>query len=201
MATAGHQQPIESLFASPRAIDLGEQTALARRVGQLLESLQQEFLLPDSSAAPVGTWLACSVLWMLAAGTSTHASTAAHEAITPPAAPEQRGHRDAKRLGRFRQLIERQYLDHWPVARYARHLALSETSLNRLCRAMTGTTAFELIQLRLALEARRRLIYSLNSVSRVAAELGFQDPAYFSRFFRRRNGLGPNEYRRRHHGG
>ena len=195
MATAVHQLPIESLFAMPRAVDLKEQAPLARRVEQLLDRLQQEFLQPDSSAAPIGTWLACSVLWMLAAGTSTHAATAAH------AAPGMRGHQDAERLRRFRLLIERQYPEHWPVERYARHLALSETSLNRLCRAMTGTTAFELIQLRLALEARRRLIYSLNSVSRVAAELGFQDPAYFSRFFRRRNGLSPNEYRRRHHGG
>jgi AraC-like DNA-binding protein len=34
-------------------------------------------------------------------------------------------------------------------------------------------------------------------VSGIAAELGFKDPAYFSRFFRRHSGVSPNEFRRR----
>ena len=76
-----------------------------------------------------------------------------------------------------------------------------DSELNRLCRRLTGCTAFELIQQRLVLEARRRLVYAGSSVSAIAAELGFKDPAYFSRFFRRHGGLSPNEFRRRHHGG
>jgi len=114
---------------------------------------------------------------------------------------ELQGGHDPERLRRFRHLIESQYLKHWPVKRYARHLALSETSLNRLCRRLAGSTAFDMIQRRLALEARRRLVYAGNSVSGIAAELGFKDPAYFSRFFRRHSGVSPNEFRRRHVGG
>jgi AraC family transcriptional activator of pobA len=188
-ASPAHQLPIEGLFSMPRAIDLNADPQLARRAARLLEELAQEFRQPGSSAAPVGSWLACCVLWILAMGTAAHGARVTH------------GSQDAERLRRFRHLIESHYLKHWPVLRYARQLALSETSLNRFCRHFAGVTAFDLIQQRLALEARRRLVYAASSVRGIAAELGFKDPAYFSRFFRRHSGMSPNEYRRRHHGG
>jgi AraC family transcriptional activator of pobA len=189
MAAAPHQWPIETLFSVPRAIDLREDPQLALRTAELLERLAREFAQPDSWGAPVGGWLACCVLWVLAHGTVVHAGAAIHSS------------RDAERLRRFRHLIESNYLEHWPVERYARHLSLSGTSLNRLCQRLAGTTAFDLIQHRLALEARRRLVYAAGSVSGIAGELGFKDPAYFSRFFRRHSGVSPLDFRRRHHGG
>jgi AraC family transcriptional regulator, transcriptional activator of pobA len=189
VATAAHQSPIETLFSIPRVIDLREDLQLAMRVEQLLERLEHEFRQPDSWTTPVSSWLACCVLWILALVTAAHGT------------PELHSSQDAERLRRFRQLIESQYLKHWPVKRYARYLALSETSLNRLCRRLAGSTAFDLIQQRLALEARRRLVYAANSVSGIAGELGFKDSAYFSRFFRRHSGVSPNEFRRHHHGG
>jgi AraC family transcriptional regulator, transcriptional activator of pobA len=184
-----HRAPIEALFSMPRAVDLRQDPQLAARLTQLLERLAFEFSQPDSWTAPVGSWLACCVLWILALGTAAHGNS------------ESPGGHEAERLRRFRQLIESQYLKHWPVKRYAKHLALSETSLNRLCRRLAGSTAFDMIQRRLALEARRRLVYAGNSVSGIAAELGFKDPAYFSRFFRRHSGVSPNQFRRRHVGG
>ena len=189
MAAAAHRSPIETLFSAPRAIDLREDPQLALRAAQLLERLAHEFAQPDSWAAPVGGWLACCVLWVLAHGTGAHHSSEIHDT------------HEAERLRRFRHLIESHYLKHWPVERYARHLSLSETSLNRLCRRLAGVTAFDFIQQRLALEARRRLVYAANSVSGIAGELGFKDPAYFSRFFRRHSGVSPLEFRRRHLGG
>jgi AraC family transcriptional activator of pobA len=128
------------------------------------------------------------VLWILA-----HAGA--------PGVAEAPGAPDAERLRRFRHLVETHYLKHWPVKRYARMVALSEGSLNRLCARLAGTTAFALLQQRLAREARRRLIYTASSVSGIAAELGFTDPAYFSRFFRRHGGVGPTEFRRMQRGG
>src|SRR5262249_16262799 len=108
---------------------------------------------------------------------------------------------DMHKLRSFKELIESSLLKHWPVARYAAQLGISETSLNRLCRRLCGVTAFSMIQQRLALEARRRLLYVGLSVNAIAAELGFKDPAYLSRFFRRHCGLAPHEFRRRHAGG
>jgi AraC family transcriptional activator of pobA len=59
-------------------------------------------------------------------------------------------------------------------------------------------SAFELIQDRLVREACRRLIYVAVPVTQLAYELGFVDPGYFCRFFKRRTGKTPNEYRRNH---
>jgi AraC family transcriptional activator of pobA len=189
LATVNHRSPIEALFSEPRVLDLREDAQLAERIERLLERQAQEFKQPDSWTAPIGGWLACSALWALAHGTAAHGT------------PELHGGQEAVRLRRFRQLIESQYLDHRPVAHYARQLSVSETTLNRLCRSLAGTTAFDLIQRRLGLEARRRLVYAASSVNAIARELGFKDPAYFSRFFRRHSGVSPNEFRRRHHGG
>jgi AraC family transcriptional activator of pobA len=182
------QLPVQTLFSEPRAYDLGADAALARRAENLLELLRDEFQQPDSARLPVCTWLAVSVLAVLAHGVNA-------EATEFPSGP------DLKLLRRFRALIETNYLKHWPVQRYARHLDLSETSLNRLCRTLCGTTAFDLIQQRLALEARRRLVFRAHPVQGIAAELGFKDPAYFSRFFRRHCGMSPAEFRRRQAGG
>jgi AraC family transcriptional activator of pobA len=189
MASAAHQSPIEALFSMPRAIDLRGDPQLAIRAAHLLERLSHEFRQPDSWDAPVGSWLACSALWILALGSAADG------------VPEPHGSRDVERLRAFRHLIESQYLKHWPVERYARRLALSETSLNRLCLCLAGRTGFDMIQQRLVLEARRRLVYSAGSVGSIAGELGFKDPAYFSRFIRRYLGIGPKEFRQRHRGG
>jgi AraC family transcriptional activator of pobA len=203
LAPAVHQPPIEFLFSRPRVIDLAHDEDLARRLAQLLDRLAGEFRQPDSWSAPVGGWLALSVLWMLAHGTAAHVGSEreSSEGSTAHHLSGFHGGHDAARLRRFRHLIESQYLKHWPVERYAQRLALSESSLNRLCRDLAGTTAFDLIQQRLALEARRRLVYAGSAVSRIARELGFEDPAYFSRFFRRHSGVSPNEFRRRHRDG
>jgi AraC family transcriptional regulator, transcriptional activator of pobA len=187
-ATA-HRSPIETLFSVPRAVDLRGDPMLAERLAAMLDRLAQEFRQPESWAAPVGAWLACSVLWILAQGAGMRGAAGMPS------------DKDAETLRRFRRLIELQYLKHWPVGRYARHLALSETGLNRLCRRLAGATAFHLIQQRLALEARRRLVHAPSSVGGIADELGFKDPAYFSRFFRRHCGTAPAEFRLRHRGG
>jgi AraC family transcriptional activator of pobA len=189
LTMAAHRSPIEALFSMPRAIDLRADARVAERVRSLLECLEEEFRQPDSASAPTVTWLACCALWILALRVAVPAGDAYPS-----------GH-DVDRLRRFRLLIESYYLKRWPVDRYARRLALSETSLNRLCRRLAGRTAFALVQQRLALEAQRRLVYAANSVRGVGSELGFKDPAYFSRFFRRHCGVSPHEFRRRHRGG
>ena len=185
IAPAAHRAPIETLFTAARAASLGADAPLARRIAPVFERLLQEFREPESLHAPVSGWLACSALWLIAA---------AHAGETPA---EFRAGADLERLRRFRLLVERRFLQHWPVARYARALHISESSLNRLCRRSGGTTAFDWIQQRLALEARRRLIYVAGSVATIGAELGFSDPAYFCRFFRRHHGISPGSFRRR----
>ena len=183
MASSLHQAPIAALFSEPRVLELASDPLLAARAAGLFGNLIEEFRQPESPGPQVG-WLACSVLWILSSG--THHMTAMQS-------PDRY---ELDRLRRFRLLVETHYQKHWPVKRYARQLALSESSLNRICRNLTGGTAFDIVQQRLALEARRRLVYLAGSVAGVAAELGFKDPAYFCRFFRRHAGVSPTAFRR-----
>jgi AraC family transcriptional activator of pobA len=187
---APQQAPIAEMFSMPRTVDLTADSTLASRVAQIFESLLLEFRQPDGFNSPVIGWLASSALWVLAAHTDAHVG---------PAGPPRRA--DLERLWRFRQLVEQHYSQHWSVERYARLLAVSASSLNRLCRGLTGVTAFDLIQQRVALEARRHLVYLPISVAAIAAELGFKDPAYFSRFFRKHCGMSPAVFRRRQEAG
>ena len=92
-------------------------------------------------------------------------------------------------------LVEAHFLAHWPLSRYASHLGLSAERLNRLVRAETGRSALALVHERLAREACRRIVYIAAPISRLADELGFADPAYFCRFFKRRTGQSPRAYR------
>jgi len=100
-------------------------------------------------------------------------------------------------LARFEALIEAQYLAHWGVAEYAAALAVSPAHLSRLSRAATGRPASGLIEDRLIREARRNLVYTNLSVSRIAYALGFEDPAYFTRVFTRATGTSPRAFRQR----
>jgi AraC family transcriptional regulator, transcriptional activator of pobA len=62
-------------------------------------------------------------------------------------------------------------------------------------RTETGCNVQSLIHARLAREAKRRLFHVAAPVSKLAFELGFDDPAYFCRFFKRHVGLSPRAYR------
>ena len=86
------------------------------------------------------------------------------------------------------------------VAFYAGRLGVSETHLNRICRAAFGTSALGAITRRLMLEATRDLTFTTMSVKEVAYSLGFEDPAYFTRAFLRATGETPGAFRKRERG-
>jgi len=74
-------------------------------------------------------------------------------------------------------------------------LQTSEARLRRACLAVTGRPPIELVHSRVLVEAERQLRYTSMPVTQVAYYLGFDDPAYFTRFFTRRMGLSPRAFR------
>ena len=80
---------------------------------------------------------------------------------------------------------------------YARNLAVTPTHLSRVTRAATGLSASRLIEERIIREARRNLVYTNLPISTIAYELGYDDPAYFSRVFSRATGMSPRAFRTR----
>jgi len=67
--------------------------------------------------------------------------------------------------------------------------------LSRICRSVARQSALQMLHERLMLEARRLLAYTPMSVLEVAAAIGYEDPAYFSKFFTRATGHAPSQYR------
>jgi AraC family transcriptional activator of pobA len=104
--------------------------------------------------------------------------------------------RGGEHFGRFCELIEEHYTGHHPVAFYARRIGITAAHLNVLCRQAAGKSALELIHERVLLEAKRNLVYTSMTVSVVSYTIGFSDPAYFTRFFKRQVGMSPKDFRR-----
>ena len=105
---------------------------------------------------------------------------------------------DLQVFHRFNALIEQHYREHWPLWRYGEEMGVTESRLNDICRRMADLPSKRLVHDRLLQEAKRLLMYSTGSVNEIAYDLGFKDPAYFSRFFLRETGSKPSAYRQRH---
>ena len=101
----------------------------------------------------------------------------------------------AELVHRFVERVETRFQHHDALTDYARMLGASVPHLSRSCRELLGRSAARVIQDRLMIEARRDLVYTSMSISRISFRLGFADPAYFSRFFSKRAGVSPSDYR------
>jgi AraC family transcriptional activator of pobA len=159
----------------------GEDGQASRRIRGLLDQIEAEFHAPGAASVRLQVWLVRALLLLLV-----------RARLRADQSTDGSGNR---LMENFRQLVEAHYADHWPVETYAAALNLTESRLNRLSRKLSGQTAFALTQERLLLEARRKLIYTATPVSQLAYELGFSDPAYFCRFFKKLSGQAPSSFR------
>ena len=105
------------------------------------------------------------------------------------------GRRKQRQIQQFKALLDRDFRQHRPVQAYADALGLTAGQLSRICREVLGMSSLDVINARLLHEAQRDLVYTSSSIKQLAGELGFEDDAYFSRFFKRHTGLSPREFR------
>lgn len=104
-----------------------------------------------------------------------------------------RGHTHLKA---FSKLLEQRYREQRPISEYASSLGITAVHLNAVCQRLAGQSALSIVHQRLLLEAKRNLIYTTLSVSQIADLLGFSEPAYFTRFFKRLTGTTPSGFRK-----
>ena len=174
---------LHTLFATPTSLALPRNEDSTHRQHILWQMLHAEAQQPaTATTGPVPLWLTRCVLWQLAqwrARCDGPPRTQGRHAL----------------YTRWLVLVEKHYAEHWPITRYASHLGLSAERLNRLVRAETGHSAQHVVHARLVREACRLLVHVQAPVSQLAFDLGFSDPAYFSRFFKRHTGHTPAAYR------
>ncbi|MBF9024157.1 helix-turn-helix domain-containing protein [Rhodobacterales bacterium HKCCD6035] len=77
----------------------------------------------------------------------------------------------------------------------AARLDVTPIHFTRICREITGRTALALINEVLMAEARRRLVDTDDSAAKIARDLGYSSPAYFTRAFGQETGTTPTGYR------
>lgn len=99
-------------------------------------------------------------------------------------------------IQRFNQLLEQHFTSFHKVNEYAERLGLTPNHLSDSLKKISGKTAGELIHQRIVLEAKRLLLHSSLATKEIAYQLGFNDPSYFSRFFKTNAGASPESFRR-----
>ncbi|MEM7337656.1 MAG: helix-turn-helix domain-containing protein [Actinomycetota bacterium] len=95
----------------------------------------------------------------------------------------------------FRQLVEEGYWRSRSAQSYALRLGVSYKHLNGVCKATVGRSAKTYIDDAVILEAKRRLAIDDTPVSRLASDLGFDEPGNFTKFFTKRVGSTPTQFR------
>ena len=95
----------------------------------------------------------------------------------------------------FKRDIQKE--DGIPTIQYfAEHLNYSPNYLSELIRKATDKSVLEHIHLEIINIAKIKLLNSDQPVSEIAFDLGFEYSQYFSRLFKKKTGVTPNEYRR-----
>ena len=96
----------------------------------------------------------------------------------------------------FIELLVIHYREEHKVEFYASELNLSSNYLTLIVKQVTGQSVSDFIYEMLYSEARTLLSHSKLSVQEIAAKLNFSDQSSFGKFFKRKSGLSPKEFRK-----
>ncbi|MCG5241517.1 helix-turn-helix domain-containing protein [Azospirillum doebereinerae] len=186
-----HEAELRAALALPFARDLDpaapDRPALERAFAAIAEEFRAHHLGRASAIAAHVTLMLVTAARLIAAETIA-AAGGSGRGRSP----------DVRLLARLRPLIDERFREHWPVERYAGALGVTAGRLNAACRRVTGRSTLQLVHARVMLEAKRSLTYTGLGMAEIGYALGFEDPAYFSRFFAKRDGRSPHAFRRAH---
>lgn len=187
LASASGNALTESLpfFNNPYASPVLKITAVQlSHITQIISQIHSEFNSTNADRAEM--LHACLAQFLITARRMYHdASVTAVTAASPPGLTH-----------KFKMLAHKNFIRYKSVADYAALLNITPGHLNDSVHRDTGKSASEIIHDRIILEAKRLLYHSPKSVKEIAAELLYDDPSYFSRFFKARTGASPEQFRR-----
>ncbi|HFK5508560.1 helix-turn-helix domain-containing protein [Elizabethkingia anophelis] len=96
----------------------------------------------------------------------------------------------------FLESVRNHFSENYPVSRFADLLSTTEAKLNEVSKLHTNKTAQNVIYSLVISEAKRLLLYEKLSVKEIAYQLGFNDPFYFSNFFKKHTSHSPKDYQK-----
>jgi len=180
--------PFAALARSVRLLDCRSNAQLLAQLEQYLQLLHRELGNHRAGNAAMLQMLVAAVLITLhrqlaTQGLANEEGTALNQQALVQA---------------FRILLDEHFRAAWKVEQYAHALHVSASTLNRACHTVLGMATKQALQQRVLHEAKRRLIYTGEPLEQIACSIGYRDPAYFSRVFRRLTGDSPGAFRQRH---
>lgn len=99
-------------------------------------------------------------------------------------------------LMKFVNLLEQHFTQHYSVSEYASFLNRSSRTLSDLTAQQLSKTPSQMIQERVVLEAQRMLVHSSSNINQISYQLGFEDPSYFVKYFKKHTRLSPSDFRK-----
>jgi len=176
----GREPAFAGLFRAPCQLPLGADS----RIAGTLASLSRELVwTAPGHAAAVEAHLLSVLVETLRLLVQAHAASPAVQGV------------QATLVARFRELVEVHYRAGLSLEEYADRLGVTVARLRNACLKVAAAPPLRLVHERMLLEAKRALVYSSMTVAEVAYHLGFEDPAYFSRFFAKAEGQSPRAFR------
>lgn len=174
---------------TPRLLSLQSEMRYIDQLMPLFLALEQESHTPAEGQVAAGTSLLLALMVQIhrICKLSDTTETQTHYSIS----------RKARQIEKFRSLIDKNFRDEHSLQVYANQVGVTVGQLSRLCREVLGKSSLQVMNDRLIQEAQRELVYTALPIKQLASELGFEDDAYFSRFFRKHMGLTPKAYRAR----
>lgn len=116
--------------------------------------------------------------------------------LAPDPAAQPRETRGTAILQGFRELLRQHFTEWKQPAQYASALAVTVSHLNDTVKALTGLSVSAHLLQRTVLEAKRLLYHTERSVKQIGYELGYDEPVYFGKLFKKATGLTPQQFRR-----
>ena len=98
-------------------------------------------------------------------------------------------------FAKYKVLVEENYTKNLSINDYAVMLNISSKTLTNITKEIVGKTASTVISERIILETKRLLKFTSLQISEIAFKVGFEDPSYFVKYFKRHIGESPNNYR------
>ncbi len=189
------QKPLESLagvvmpellavIRTPAVLRMDESTRHADALMPLFLAVEREYHTHAAGQVAAGMSLLTALLVQVAR--IQNSLQTATPSITS---------RKAALVERFRALVDARFRSRLTVEACAGELGLTAGQLTRVCREVMGASSLDVINARIIHEAQRDLVYTSTTVKQLAASLGFEDEAYFSRFFRKQTGQTPKAFR------
>jgi AraC family transcriptional activator of pobA len=170
-------------LSRPMLVDLSGDPAEFRLIADALQRIEDELAQPRiGQLSAIRNHVALALLAMLR-------QDRLHGAWSPCSS------QDLQLVDRLRQNIALRLAEQASVRDHAEALGVTAARLNAACRRVAGCSTLHLLHAALLAEAKRGLLYTELPVSEIAYGLGFDDPAYFSRFFAQRTGRTPSGFR------